>query len=245
VLTLAGSLETDFLAGYPDLMSILEGMVRIQLPGAKVPIAGITASVGTWETSLYVGVIGAAFLVYFGLYKTLADPQARPGARALLLAVAGMAFLSLEKVISALGAYLPLPLFTGERVATRLVCLPFVFLLILATIQYQKWLDASRNATFNAGLGLVLGLFGLHNLYENFWVWSLHTAADTFKYQKFNPAAWGVVNNFGDSPYIHLLLTGLAASLLSLMAILWLAGREGRHFSLTPGTSPAGRGESG
>lgn len=239
VLTLAGSLDASFLAGYPDLLSILNQMVRIQLPGVKAPIDGLTASVGTWETSLYVGVIGAAFLIYFGIYKTLSGPQGWPGDRALLLACAGLAFLSLEKVIGFIGAYIPLPLITGERVATRLAGLPFVFLLMLAAIQFQKWLDAYRNPMFSAGLSLVLGFFGLHNLYENFWVWSLPTAAETFKYQKFNPAAWGVVNNFGDSQYIHLLLIGMAATLFSLIGISWLAWRERRKTSISPSVEAA------
>ncbi len=226
-VSLLGQLENAFVTGYPDILSIINSMIRIDLP-QKGPIQGLTANIGTWETTLYVSLFGAVFILYFGMYKTLQDSDREQNFHLLLFPILGILLLSLENIYYPIQKLVPIPIFTGERVPTRIISLALVFTLILAGIQFQKWLNAGRMNRIKLGLVLLAGLAGVHDLAQNFSRWTVLNTAQAFQPKFYEPLQWTVANDFGDNQYIRLIIVGLAITLASLGFILWMVWKEKR-----------------
>lgn len=229
-VSLLGKLDNAFMTGYPDVFSLIQSMIQIVLPGEKGSINQLTANIGYWETTIYIGVIGLIFLVYFGFFRTLTDPEIEHSYRLVLLPVLGLYCLSFEKVFSTIQKVLPIPIFTGERVSTRLVSLAFVFLLFLAGIGFQKWLNTIKDNKLTLGIALLLGLPGIHDLYQNYSKWTILSTTQAFrnKLRFYDSAQWFIKNDYRDSFYLHLILIGFTISVVSLIFISIVLWKETR-----------------
>ena len=231
----AGSFQPDNYGGYPSLLSIWNSLVVPAKPLASLPVIvqNYFLTLNAWELSLYVGLLGAFFWLGFGVFYLLKDQQ-RPGLARLLLPCTGMVLLSLGLIFSYLRTYLPLPIFTGERVATRIIILPFMTVLVLAAIECQRWLD--RRPGFVLQWLFVAGLaFEVNDLAINFQTWRTSNSARQFLPKTFDPTLWYIANNYQDSAYLHALAAGLLLSLLSLAALIILSRWEKRaHLNRSP-----------
>ncbi len=133
LVTLVKDVSNNYLTGFPDIVSVWNALAVLQGPNAALrPIAAVGNPIGGWESTLYTGLVGALFIVYFGLIRPLARPDAAHSYRRLLLPLGGLLFMSLTPVYNALRQWVPLPLFTGERVTTRLIVLVLALALFLA-----------------------------------------------------------------------------------------------------------------
>ncbi len=219
----AGSFQPANYGGYPTLLSIWNSLAVPALPLVSHPVIvqSYYLTLNSWELTLYVGLLGAFFLVGFGVFYLLKDQQ-RPGLGRLLLPCTAMLLLSLGLIFSYLRTYLPLPLFTGERVAARIIILPFLTVLVLAAIQCQRWLDGRPGRALQwlwvAGLALEV-----NDLAINFQTWRTSNSARLFSPKNFDPTRWYIANNYQDTPYLHALAAGLLLSLLSLVALIILS----------------------
>ncbi len=226
-VSLLGQIDNAFVTGYPDVASLLGSFGQISLP-VKGPINGLTTNIGTWETTIFTGVIGAAFLLYFGLYRVLKDEEKDRNYHWLLLPVLGLFLLTLGQVYYSIQKFLPLPIFTGERVPTRIISLSFAFLLVLAALQLQKWLNSPGTPKLQIGLALVLGLACIHDLAQNFSKWTILSTVEAFRPKFYEPLQWTVANDFGDTFYIRLIVIGLVISIISFIILGLMVWREKR-----------------
>ena len=223
ILLEAGTFQPADYGGYPTLLSmwnslVVPGQPRVSLP---VIVQSYFLTLNAWELSLYVGLLGAFFLLGFGVFYLLKDQQ-RPSLARLLLPCSGMVLLSLGLIFSYLRTYLPLPLFTGERVAARIIILPFLTVLVLAAIECQRWLD--KRPGFVLQWLFVAGLaFEINDLAINFQTWRTSNSARLFPVKSFDPTWWYIANNYQDTVYLHALAAGLLLSLLSLVALIILS----------------------
>jgi hypothetical protein len=228
ILLEAGSFQPANYGGYPTLLSIWNSLVAPAKPLESFPVIvqNYFLPLNSWELTLYVGVPGTFFLLGFGVYYLLKDQQ-RPGLARLLLPCSGMMLLSMGLIFSYLRTYLPLPIFTGERVATRIIILPFMTLLVLAAIECQRWLDKPPGLVlhwlFLAGLA-----FEANDLAINFQTWRTSNSARQYQPKAFDPTRWYIANNYQDNVYLHALAAGLLLSLLSLAVLIILSRREKR-----------------
>jgi len=221
--------NNDFLAGYPDILSILNALVAIQPPGIREALNGLTKAVGLWEVTLYVGSIAALFLLVFGVYRPFTGAGSTVRYRALLFPAAGLVFLSLDKVYSQLRVILPIPLLSGEHVSARMISLAFVLILCFAVIEFQGWLNSTSRPRTAVLAALMLMGFGIHDLWQNFAVWALPGVSAAFPLREFSLAQYQVVNRLSDIPYINLIVRGFALSILSLVfmgGMLWWEKRK-------------------
>jgi hypothetical protein len=97
-----------------------------------------------WEYDFYLGLAGLVWVVVFAARYALVRESGteRPGA-GLAAALTVMAVLSLGDLYAPLNA-LPLPFLSAERVASRFLVLPLVFLIVFAAASTQGWLEAGR-----------------------------------------------------------------------------------------------------
>jgi hypothetical protein len=216
----------NFLGGYPDFQSVWNVLVTIQQPGIRSSLGGLGNPLGLWEVTMYVGLIGAAFLVYFGFVHPLLNHGVDHKYQRMLLPVFGLLFLSLSPIYSQLRDWLPLAIFTGERVITRLISLVFVLVLFLAANEFQKWLNLERSSKFPVVVSLVLLAFGVVDLVQNYEIWTVARAVKAFGYSLFMPNKWYISNNLSDFPYLNYVLWGAAGSIATFLFLVVMVWRE-------------------
>jgi hypothetical protein len=214
----------QYLGGFPSAAGIIDGLTSIKPANTEIDIPLIGLKLGWWELSLYIGLIGAVFLAYFGIVRWLQKHENGSGYPELALPVLGMIVLSIGGTFTLLRG---IPLFDGERTTARVISLPLVFVLVLAFIEFQRWLDARRLARW-AYLGLVV-LAGLeiHDLFLNFQIWQVGEVFHAFPLHEFNIHQFSVANH-PDPAYFQALTwgaVGTAAGLLMLGLLVWLEKR--------------------
>ncbi len=214
--------DNSFLAGYQNLTDILNSLISILAPGEKTLVPMMTQPIQRWELTLYVGLVGAFFLFFFGVYRWITHIDRRSPYRLLLFPIAGTLLLSFDSIYRWVRA-LQIPLLDGERVASRIISLPFVFILLFAAIEFQRWLDQAMVKDRLWGYLTVVGLvIGAHDLWQNDKAWRILQIGPTFKQWGFNQKSYYLTNH-SDPAYTNALWIGLGVSLTSLALVLLLA----------------------
>lgn len=222
---LLSQFDNGYRGGYADLFAILDALTRLQ--NASQSVAYSEAYLGVWETSLYIGILGTLFLAYFGIYRWGRGHIKNTPYRQLILPMAALSVLSLGIVFGWLRA-LNLPMLSGERVASRILSLPFTFLVVIAASEFQHWIESFplKNPIGQAAV-LVLVAAQASDLARNLTIWKMSEVAPVFPVEKFDPTTWAVVT-VSDPDYTRLIVIGAVISLLSLVGLLFLAWREER-----------------
>jgi hypothetical protein len=208
--------------GYPTLMSLVQSMIQ---PVGPAETASPLFIYGYWEYNLFVGIVGALFVFYFGLVKWMNNLDVSGEFSGFILPVMGMVFFALSDSFSLVKA-IPIPLFGGERVSARIIDVPFVFLLIVAVFYFQKWLNERKHTLpFYVGIaGLFLWL--VHDLYKNSSLWSTDMIALISAPTQLDFSQMELVSNHPDPVYFTVFYVGLAITLISMVALLYLGFRE-------------------
>jgi hypothetical protein len=228
-LSILQNIKNDFIGGYPSVQSMLSGLINIEQPGIETTFDGLTPRMGFWEVTIFIGVVGVIFLIYFGIILPALSEGTERHTNRLVLPVCGLALLSLDQVYRYLRIILPIPVITGERVSTRILSLALVFLLALAAIEFQRWLNSSRTSKLAIATVIGLTLFGLHDIWENFQQWSILASARAFPVVPFNSSAWMVANDLQDRFYIATIIVGLAVTVVSVVFVSFMAVKERRQ----------------
>lgn len=224
-ILLYGKYSASFMNGYPSLFSIWDNLVNI--PDAlNTPFfrSGLGEPVGEWELTCFIGLLGALFLAFFGIYRGLVLRKA-PYAE-LILPLGIILLLSLGPTYQIL-FNLPIPLLQGERVSARMFSVVLVFGLILAAERFQRWLDDAPHKPISVAAGLIgLGIIAV-DLWQNMLVWQIPNRLKDF-WIVFDMNKWYIQNNLSDTLYLWLVFGGLTISALTLLGLAWLSWRE-RH----------------
>jgi hypothetical protein len=213
------SFRVDFQAGYPTVLSIWDSLVQSNIPGNHENWNGLTRAIGNWEFTFYIGLLSAVFLIYFGLMRTFQTPDELQG---LLAPVLGIVLLSMDDVYRYIRILFPLPLFTGERAPARMLSLAFVFVLLLAAVQFHRWLNEKNFSTTALVPLLLLACLEIQGLWENFYLWQVAKNATSIEPQyAFDRYRWQVANH---QDYKYWLALGLGL-LITLVSSGWLMYR--------------------
>jgi hypothetical protein len=146
--------------GYPSILHIVTSMVELRrenLAAASLQTIGnfVFFEVNYFEYAYYVGVVGFAVLVYFGIFSWLRDRESRyPQLIVPTLALTAMSIGTVYRIVRATG----IPLLMSERLVSRMLSLPMTFLIVMAGIFLQQALAQTRQTLWNrlAALGVLL-----------------------------------------------------------------------------------------
>ena len=143
--TLLGRQE-KFIWSYPTFRDLIDAMITIRLESPER--LRVWGNAGWWEFDMYVGLIGLAVLVYFGIVLRFSRREDLKDLKcgALDLPVVLMTLFSIS-YFHAFLTRVPIPLLRSERVATRFVLLPVITLALLSSLRLDRLLRrAGRNA---------------------------------------------------------------------------------------------------
>ncbi|MEI6148390.1 MAG: hypothetical protein WCS01_04780 [bacterium] len=183
-------------------------------------------SIFPWEFDSYIGPAAAVFLL-----ASLALPVLVPACQRalfrywpLVLPVAALTALSFRSAPYFVLNYLPIPLLGTQRVPSRLVLLPLVFLITMSCIGATNLLTNCRRGwrTLAGAAGLVVGAGVLLALFRHGVQWRLASMEATPAFRLVvgeKPIPTLVCRS--DPAYVAAVWSGLAVSILALLAMAW------------------------
>jgi hypothetical protein len=208
-----------FISGFPSVTDMLSSLVILYNPSNTQWV--IYKELGVWEVDTYIGLIGAALLVFFGIYQTW-----RRGGRLTALFAPALLLASLSiGYVYKLITWLPLPLLSSERITSRFLILPVVVLVVLGCIQLQQFFQERLGTGWRERLFYLtlLALLG-HDLLQHSRIWRVERMKTVFISMPVDLHT--LVINHPDPAYFTALGFGLAASGLTLAFLVWKANSE-------------------
>ena len=219
-----------FIGGYRSLWDLFQALVAVKEAG-EFKIGGVFGRQGWWEYDLYVGVIGLAVFLYFGIaarWQKGWDLGARRYSELdwplFVMFVASLSYFW------AVVAKLPVPLFNSERCSSRFIIVPFVMLLVIGATRIQPCLDRLRefrHTPWLIALALAELAFELVNHSVRWSVTLLERSVDGFPFEvnariveKADPLYKGAVQAGA------VISAVTAAALIAL--VLWKRGRPAK-----------------
>jgi hypothetical protein len=220
---LAGKKE-KFIWSYPTLRDLLDAIITIrqETPDRLRP----WGTAGWWEYDIYVGIIGLAVIIYFGVYlrfsrrKEIVDLKYS----ALDLPVFVMTLFSIS-YFHAFFTRLPIPLLSAERVATRFVIIPLLVLAVLSVIRLESILKGLKQTfgfrfvTVGAILVMALGFV------DHSFLWSVTRLERIYSSRVVDLTIPDVIGR-PDAVYRNLLLVSAVISIAAIAASLYFALRR-------------------
>jgi hypothetical protein len=207
-------------------------MVEVVQPSMDYLAPGnqVTHLIGPWEFDFYIGWIGLAFLVGFGIWAWLRDKNGLPDwMKALYAPMLVLFVLSMGQIYEPV-FMLKIPLLTAERVTSRFWTLPFVFLIFFGAIGLQKNLQG-KSLSKLSGLVYFSGLLILVNdLMRNMDLWNVKYMDLTLPRELFDYAL-RIQNNTADTAYLNMIAIGCLLSLATLGFLLFQYGKTNGFFS--------------
>ena len=218
-----GAFDDDFLGGYRSPVQLVNAFIKIINPADSLNQQKTGAVLGWWEFDLYTGFAGVILLA-LALLAWLLIRSRQLGFPSLICPVAVLSLFSVRNVYS-LMRFLRIPLFSGERVSSRFLILPFIFILIAGTAALQRFLERK---SFRTGGYIVLSLAVIPltaEIGKHLDRWKVTEAVKGFPYT-YTDLSIKTVANHPDRPYTTGLLIGAVVTVLSGILILLRAKKS-------------------
>lgn len=212
-----GAFDDDFLGGYRTPVQILNAFVKIIAPADSLDQAKTGAVLGWWEFDIYTGLTG---LLIIGIASAawLLLRKKELGFPALLCPVAVLSLFSVRNVYMIM-RFFHIPLFSGERVSSRFLLLPFVFILIAGICALQTFLTGKRYGKL-VNLLLTAGIIPVcFELWKHLNIWKVTEAVKGFPYT-YTDLSIKIVANHPDQPYTTGLLIGLLVTVVTAVLLI-------------------------
>lgn len=224
----AADWDTEFLSGFVSVAQLFEAtlVIRRPVPGEVFTEAPLS-TLGWWEIDHYLGFLGLAFILVFGIVYWWQHRGEQERMLPLVIPIFGLLFLSIGRIGKPLNM-LGLPLISSQRVATRLAMVPLVFLMCIAARHLQTHLqDLGRGSR---GRVVYLGLLalGFHDLWQHIKLWRVRHMYDLFPQREVD-LSLDFVANHPDPPYELALVVGWGVALVTLGLLIALVVRQRRR----------------
>lgn len=219
----AKAMNIGFLSGFTTVNELLDGLISLRGPARALDtVTPLNPLVASWEFDHYIGWAGVALLFLGGWFWLRSREEWKKPFAGLWAACGAMAVLSVGRIYRVVFT-LHIPLLTGERVTSRFLLLPLLFVTALAAFAIQRALNRSKSCAYPVLIGSSGILLLINDLLQHRELWKLEQLEQLFPHQTFallHPA------NHPDPAYMTALLGGLCVSLIALVVILIKARRS-------------------
>jgi hypothetical protein len=223
----------EALGGLATVMDLFVSLAVLRDPDRAMVLPSKIYPLRWWEQDYFIGLLGLALVVVFGVVAPLlrarnTGGERKPAHLQLLAACLAFTFLSIGQVYGTILKILPVPPLTGERVSSRFFTITLAALLALAAIYLQRWLDRRRLPAWGQLVMLGLSVMLYHDLNQHLQAWRiryLDGLVYLFPKVPFD-AAQHTISNHADPQYFALLGGGAAAAALALAFLVVMAWKE-------------------
>lgn len=221
---LAGSFNDEFLGGYGQLIQVVNAFVKILSPADAFNQARTGSVQGWWEYDIYISIFAVLILIA-ALIAWLRTRESNLGFPSLICPVTVLTILSYQNCYQVI-RFFRIPLFTGERISSRFLILPFIFVLAAGMTALQRLIH-NRSIRFGnvllTALLIPCGIF----LFMHLNTWKVTEAVKYFPYT-YTDLSIKTVANHPDQPYTTGLLIGAIISTISGILIVFRAWKKNR-----------------
>jgi hypothetical protein len=224
----AGNFDTDFLFGFTTVGEMFSALTNLKIPGFnEIIIHGSINPLGYWELDHFIGMVGLAVVLIFGVLPWFRAEASKHRYHALWVPISILAIASIGQVYQIVHV-LRIPLFSSQRVSTRLLFLPLAMLIFLAVIRLQEFLANQRVTDWVRLVELALVGLAAQDLWQHFKAWRVIYMGKVFVPQPLDLSLYYVANH-PDPPYITVLLVGFIISLVTLVFLIVMSLKERPH----------------
>ncbi len=206
-----------FTAGYSGLAGLLDALTGLR-PAEWSDTDGAFGYMHWWEFDCYIGLAGFLLLGCFSLVRAFGG-DARGSYRALDFASLAMALLCFGDLLGALGL-LPVPFFSSQRVASRLIIVPLTTCVVLGSIRMEQLLRARpKDLSLRLLLSLLLGTT-VYELYRHTSAWKVTRMDEFFDGSALYPKGASLVNPDWSQPGMGLYAGSVAVGMVVSLGVL-------------------------
>jgi len=217
--SILSSYKLEFFNGIPSLSDLVASLVLIRDPQNSLDLRNALNQLGYWELNFYIGLAGALFVIIFGVIVSIqaAKNSEKSPFLKLLFPALFLTILSLGDIFTLFQKLIPFPLFSGERVTSRMFIIPLLVLILIAVIQFQKFIN-SRKLEWHWQLASFLSVYLIYfELKQHLTLWRIRRLdgfVEIFPKVAFDPANH-VLANHADPSYINLVIIGAIVTVLA------------------------------
>jgi len=212
--------QFDFQSGYLGISSFLSALVTIH--PSDYLVDGLQQFLGYWEFDYFVGVLGAIFIIYFGVIRWLQDQPERGRFSALIFPTAVLFLFSFGSIYKY--TLFNLPVLASESVPTRMVSIPITLLMIIGAVYFQEFLR-SRDSKITRWLSGLALLFLVNDLVSHLLIWKINYVAPLMIRRSLDFSGNSIFVR-SDPVYTWTLWIGLTLTLLSALTLALLIVHE-------------------
>jgi hypothetical protein len=227
-LELSGLTHT-YLGGFSSVTDMVIGMIVLQDPARAILSLSNTFPVNVWEIDYYIGLLGFALVVIFGVVLPLWKNHSRNSVQVQILVPSlALAILSIGQMYAVILSLVRIPPFTGERVVSRMFMFPLVFTLVLAVAYLQRELDQRKLPAWVQVVVLVISYLGFNDLMQHMQAWRiryLDSLGYLFPKVPFDRAQHTLLIR-SDPIYTAMLAGGAIVAVLALGFLVWMSIRR-------------------
>jgi len=226
-----GRITHESIGGPATLTDLFASLAVLYDPDRAMALPSNIFPLRWWEQDYYVGLLGLALLLVFGVIAPLWRDRSRKSVHVqLLVACLIFTILSTGQVFGAIIRVVQIPPFTGERVSARFFAVPLVALLALASIFLQRSLDHRKPPAWVQLIILALSVLLFHDLHQHLQAWRIrYLDGLVYLFPKVPfVAAQHTISNHADPLYLAMLGGGAAVSLLALAFLVFMVIRSRR-----------------
>ena len=217
--------DDDFLGGYTRLIQVFNAFAKIIPPESSLDQRRTGAVLGWWEFDIFLGIPGI-LVIAAGVIAWLLLRRRKLGFPGLIIPIAVLTAFSYKNIYQ-LMRFFRIPLFSGERVSSRFLILPVLFILILGIASLQRLLTGKRRKGL-VDLLLTAGLIpAAFFLWKHLSSWTVLKTSGAFPVTPVDLSIKTVANH-PDQPYTTGLLIGALITLISGVLILVRASKKPR-----------------
>jgi hypothetical protein len=220
---LLGQFDDEYKGGYSNPIWIFQSLLTNVKPSEAMNHIFPTSPLGWWEFDSFIGV-GGTILIALGITGWLLRSIKDKSFPVLLLPITGLTLLSISKLYGWF-RLIPVPLLSGERVASRMISLALFFTLVIAALEIDRWMQLKgRQRIWKLGYFILICISG-YEMVSHMIDWAV---ARVFPFFPFTPVDLSLIHvaNRVDPIYEWMIMGGFGVSLAGAGILTWLVLRE-------------------
>jgi len=213
---------SHFFFGVPGYLTIYDFLTSLfSLRGPTYTFIAWPYEIGYWEFDYYIGLVGTIVLIYFGVIRWFKDWSDGKIHSALIFPT--LVLFSFSQSYIYQETMYRIPFLASERIASRMVSLPFTLVLIVSAIYLSEGLRMQKMS--HQLLALISVVFVMNDVFIHRSLWKIQSVSTNFPVVELDFSGNSIVNH-ADPRYFLVLCLGLGLSLFSAFVLGLLVAKE-------------------
>jgi hypothetical protein len=226
------SVRAPRFTGFSNLSALIKSLIWIIPPWDSIIKEH---RLDWWEFDMYIGLLGLGFIIYFGLFKIWRPEVERQSSglvHRLMITICVFIMFSIGYLYMPINS-IPLPLLRLVHVPSRFFIFPLLFLITLASVRMQAWLDAGTFKSWHYSILSVLFIIFGHDILRHTQLWRVEFVFESFSGGIYEaPLEYNLrIANQVDPLYTNILIISGVVTFISIIYIFYTLRKGSRKIN--------------